>query len=162
MSEVKLKSDPTDWVEFVLERFVYNYKSETVHWRSTYSEDGCGSVISGSVNSKGYKLRYICGKQCLMHHVVWILLTGKKPELQIDHLAGNRQNNSHWNLREVDQSTNLHNNAAKGYCWHKPAGKWLARIRVANKLIHLGYFTTEEEARAAYEAAKKLHGFIHR
>jgi hypothetical protein len=157
-----LKSDPTDWVKFVLERFIYNYKSETVHWKSSYSEDGCGSLIAGGLESKGYRSYYICGKKRKMHHVVWVLLTGAAPTLLLDHIDGNKQNNAHWNLREVDGSTNSHNNAAKGYTWRKDMNMWQARIIVNYKSINLGLFTLEEEARAAYEAAKKLHGFIHR
>ena len=162
MSETKLKADPTDWVEFVLERFVYNFKSETVHWKSIYSEDGCGAVIKGYNHGTGYKVQRICGKHRRMHHVVWILTTGKRPELMIDHIDGDRSNNSHHNLREVDRSTNIHNSTAKGYSWNKARGKWHAEIMINRKTIHLGYFDTEESARAAYEAAKKLHGFIHR
>jgi hypothetical protein len=162
MSEVKLKSDPTDWVEFVLERFVYNYKSETVHWKSIYSEDGCGSVLTGFVYGNGYRGFTVCGKPRRFHHIVWILTTGAVPKLEIDHIDGDRAHNSHTNLREVDKSANMHNNSAKGYSLCKATGRWQARTKVKNRSIHLGYFKTEQEARAAYEAAKKLHGFIHR
>lgn len=162
MSEIK--SDPADWVEFVLERYVYNYKSHTVHWRSQYSEDGCGALISQSRTSKGYLQSRVCGKLRQSHHIVWILTTGKKPThgMELDHIDGNRSNNTHTNLREVDKSTNMHNQSCKGYTWSARYKRWEAQIRVAGRQHFLGYFDTEEEARAAYVAAKKLHGFIHR
>lgn len=162
MSEIK--GDPTDWVEFVLERYIYNYENHTVHWRTAYSEDGCGSLISQWNDDKGYLRSRVCGKNIWLHHIVWILTTGKPPAegMHIDHIDGCPGNNAHTNLREVDRSTNLHNQKRKGYCWNKQAKKWLASIRVNNKYKHLGYFNSEEEARAAYVAAKKQYGFIHR
>lgn len=162
MSEVKLKPDPTDWVEFVLERFVYNYKSDTVHWKSIYSEDGCGGQITGNANPGGYKVVRVCGPNRSLHSIVWILVTGKKPELELDHIDGNRANNAYRNLRDVSRSANMHNTKVKGYYWNKKACKWRAVIKINWTKQHLGYFDTEQEARAAYEAAKKLHGFIYR
>ena len=162
MSEIK--GDPTDWVEFVLERFIYKGKTGTVHWRTAYSSDGCGALISSRPNTGGYLQAYICGKRVLLHHIVWVLTTGNKPTdgMHIDHIDGDKHNNSNTNLREVDQSTNLHNQKAKGYCWHTKINRWHATIRLNNKQKHLGYFSSEEEARAAYEAAKKQYGLIYR
>lgn len=159
-----IKSDPTDPVEFILERYIYNYKSQTVHWKSQYSEDGCGSLVSIWNNGKGYLRTKIHGKSVLAHHVVWILTTGKKPDegMQIDHIDGNRSNNAHTNLRMVDQSTNKHNQSSKGYHWHARDKKWEAAITTNKKQIYLGRFDTEAEARAVYLAAKKAYGFIHR
>lgn len=41
--------------------------------------------------------------------------------------------------------------------WHKQNSKWRARIKQHQKYIHLGYFTTIEEAIAARKAAEKLY-----
>lgn len=43
----------------------------------------------------------------------------------------------------------------KGYSYHKRDGVYNARLSNAGKLIHLGYFDTEQEARQAYLTAKK-------
>ena len=160
----EIKSDPTDPVEFILERFVYNYKSNTVHWKSMYSHDGCGALISSWKGGRGYLATRVCGKIVTMHKVVWILTTGKQPAdgMELDHIDGNKQNNIHTNLREVNHSTNMHNCKRKGYYWNKQAHKWMAYIQVAGRQQNLGLFETEAEARAAYVAAKKLYGFIHR
>ena len=162
MSEIK--GVPTNPVEFILDRFVYNYKTHTVHWRTAYSEDACGAVISVWNSSHGYLRTKVCGKTIPMHQVVWILTTGKKPTdgMDIDHIDGDKRNNVHTNLREVDRSTNMHNTKCRGYYWNKPNNKWRAQIVVVGKQQHLGCFDTKEEARAAYEAAKKQYGFIHR
>tara|TARA_R110000868_G_scaffold132036_1_gene342482 strand:- start:87 stop:452 length:366 start_codon:yes stop_codon:yes gene_type:complete len=47
-------------------------------------------------------------------------------------------------------------NYAKGYTWHKGHQKWVAKICVSGKTIHLGYFDTEENAHAAYLASKAI------
>lgn len=50
----------------------------------------------------------------------------------------------------------------KGVGWHEGRQQWRARISFENKVTHLGWFTTKEEAAKARKAAIKLHGeFIH-
>lgn len=162
MSEIK--SVPTDPMEFILERYIYNYKTGTVHWKSQHSPDGCGTPISQWNNGEDYMHTRVCGKNISVHKVVWVLTTGKPPAkgMEIDHIDGNRKNNAHTNLREVDRSTNMHNQKCRGYHWFKPYSKWRAAIRINGRMQHLGYFDTEDAARAAYVAAKKQYGFIHR
>jgi hypothetical protein len=71
--------------------------------------------------------------------------------LMIDHMDGNRLNNSLTNLRQVTRQENQHNMTnAKGYSFHKKCNKYQAKIRITNKLIHLGLFKTRWEARQAY------------
>lgn len=41
----------------------------------------------------------------------------------------------------------------KGVCWHKASNKWMARIRINGKRIHIGLFNTELEASKAYKKA---------
>ena len=80
---------------------------------------------------------------------------------QIDHIDHNTLNNAFENLRVVTNQVNQFNNhVAKGYSWNKRLGKWEAYIRVNRKRKHLGYFDTEEAARAAYLAAKAKYHVI--
>jgi hypothetical protein len=37
-------------------------------------------------------------------------------------------------------------------CWHKPAKRWTAGITKGSKNVHLGYFSTEEEAARKYDS----------
>jgi hypothetical protein len=43
----------------------------------------------------------------------------------------------------------------KGYSWDGPKQKWKARIKVNQRLQHLGYFDREEDAHQAYLVAKR-------
>jgi hypothetical protein len=77
---------------------------------------------------------------------------------QVDHVDGSPLHNRRENLRWVTHQQNQQNQVgARGYYWNKLFNKWQARIRVDGRQIHLGYFATEQEARAAYQAAKLVH-----
>ena len=81
------------------------------------------------------------------------------PSNCIDHINHNRTDNTDGNLRLVTNQQNQFNRSnVKGYYWHKKKTKWRAQIKVDQKVIHLGYFVKEEDARAAYLKAKaRLH-----
>jgi hypothetical protein len=78
----------------------------------------------------------------------------------IDHIDQNKKNNHISNLRVGTQSLNQQNRSAKyvkGYSWDINNKTYNSRIKINTKLIHLGCFDTEEEARQAYLDAKKIH-----
>jgi hypothetical protein len=60
----------------------------------------------------------------------------------------------------TNQQNHFNETKAKGYCWHKPAKKWMAYIRLNGKGKNLGYYDTEDEARQAYLDAKKIYHII--
>ena len=78
----------------------------------------------------------------------------------IDHIDMNKINNNLSNLRIVNNQQNSFNTNAKGYTWRQKVNKYQANIRINNKLIHLGLFTTEKEARQAYLDAKLIYHII--
>lgn len=130
-------------------------------------------AVAGSVwTPKGANTSYlqisINSKMYYAHRLAWLYVYGEWPENHIDHIDGCGTNNAISNLRDVSQSVN-HRNALtrsnntsghSGVNFNK--GKWRAYIKINAKQIHLGYFTTFEEAIAARLAASKEHGFIHR
>jgi hypothetical protein len=76
----------------------------------------------------------------------------------IDHIDGNKQNNFTYNLRSVTQSQNgLNRRNVKGYSFCKRANKWIAKIMINRKGIHLGTFENENDARKCYLLNKEKY-----
>ena len=95
---------------------------------------------------------------------------GEWPESQIDHIDGNKQNNSIWNLRIVNFSENRQNTikpqknnrlGIRGVKFDARPGRvkrYESSIKLNGKEFYLGSFHTAEEAYQAYLSAKiRLH-----
>lgn len=80
----------------------------------------------------------------------------------IDHINRDKLDNRINNLRESSPLKNAHNiKPGIGYSYHPKQNNYQARIRVAGRLIALGYYKTEDEARKAYlEAKNKYHSDV--
>lgn len=111
-----------------------------------------------SVTKSNYYRGKFKQQNLLAHRVVYYLATGLEPPDVLDHLDGNRQNNSPDNLRSVTVQENNHNqHGRKGYRWESRRKHWRSQIYLDGKEIYLGSFTAEEEARAAYVEAKRIY-----
>ncbi len=126
------------------------------HPSKWHSSSHAGKAV-GTINGSGYYQCSIFGKVYLNHRVVFFLSNGFWPKKNIDHIDGNKLNNRPENLRDVEQSTNLHNRICKGYSYNKITGKFHARIGYGGKKYSLGCYETEDEARRAYLKAKEVN-----
>jgi hypothetical protein len=80
------------------------------------------------------------------------------PKQQIDHIDGNKLNNAVSNLRPCNHAGNQQNKvSAKGYYYHKAAGKYFARIVINGQQINGTLRETAEEAIKDREELKKIH-----
>ena len=94
------------------------------------------------------------------HRMVYFLHHGKTPEI-LDHIDGDRLNNSIGNLRAVTPAQNAMNRRSRpnsssrylGVSWNKASEKWSAQIIEEGKKRHLGLFTSEIEAAQSYDKA---------
>ena len=90
----------------------------------------------------------------------WNIFDGSMDNF-IDHYNRDRRDNRLENLHVVTHQQNNWNRDAKGYYFHKPSGKYIAKIAINGKQKHLGYYATAEEAHASYlEAKKKYHPIV--
>lgn len=88
-------------------------------------------------------------------------LLGFPEGYDVDHINHNTLDNTRENLRLCSPSENAANQTKrnsntsgfKGVHFFKRDGTWQAQITFQNKKIHLGYFTTPEEASKVYEEA---------
>lgn len=85
----------------------------------------------------------------------------------VDHINGNPLDNRKHNLRICTQAENRRNSKIrkdntsgyKGVVWSKWAKKWMCRININKKSIHLGYFMNPRDAAFFYNIhAIKYHG----
>jgi len=81
--------------------------------------------------------------------------------LRVDHINHNGLDNRRENIRICTHPENMQNQRKirgtsskyKGTSWNKRIGKWQAYVQPNGVRLHLGYFSTEEEAAAAYDTA---------
>jgi len=94
------------------------------------------------------------------------LTKGEQP----DHINHDKLDNRRENLRLATQAQNARNNRKrerhkgqpptsqyKGVNLHRKSGRWHAQIYHNHKIYGLGYYTIEEEAARAYDAAARLY-----
>ena len=97
----------------------------------------------------------------------WYALKGRllPPDAkQVDHEDGNGINNQRHNLRPATTSQNAANRRRvasvrkyRGVHWREDRRKFRAIIKVNGKNLQVGYFTNEEDAARAYNAAAVQH-----
>jgi len=141
-------------------RIFFKSDREWRRWNTRYA-----GKEAFSPNTQGYLDGMIFRTMYRAHHVAWALHYGEWPELQIDHINGDRADNRIVNLREVTRSENCRNtrlrsNNTSGVMGVSRHGKrWRAYIHADGRIVHLGVFATVEEAKAARKAAEAEHGY---
>ena len=123
--------------------------------KHTHGYDYCRITVEGK-SRLFYKHRLVK----LAHDPAWDIFDAS-PSNWIDHENHARDDNSNENLRVVTNQQNQFNQAnVKGYYWDKKRKKWVAKIMLDRKNKNLGGFEKEEDARAAYLAAKAIYHII--
>ncbi len=129
---------------------------------------------AGTLTHDGRWQLALDGKKYAANRVVFAMVHGRWPELDVDHIDGNPGNNHPANLRECTRKQNLANvhkpiRNKHGYkgVWYdkpnpkrnKPNGAYVAALGHGADRIYLGRFKTAKEAGEAYrQAAIALHG----
>jgi hypothetical protein len=150
----------------VREIFFYDKKTGLLRWKIAIAKNIQIGTVAGAPDSKGRIRIGINYRRYLAHRIIWLWVTGKWPEYEIDHEDGVKYNNAWTNLREATPTQNhfniglkKHNTSGYKGVSLTPSGTWHAKIRIEGKQTYLGTFSTAEDAYRAYcEAAKKHHG----
>jgi len=106
--------------------------------------------------AKGYRAINVDGKRYGAHRLAWFWVHGEWPVGALDHINRIRDDNRIANLRLASPMLQSQNQDAKGVSFRERSGKWHARICADGEQIHLGFYETEAEARAAYLGAKRV------
>lgn len=156
--------------ERLTELLDYNPDTGIFTWKKCKRKDMVGKQ-AGSTNPDGWGIPYtligLDNCKYRAHRLAWFYHYGVWPDKQIDHINRDSTDNRICNLREVTNSENARNrkiqsnntSGATGVQWDIRAGKWLSRIKINGKLIHIGLFDNFEEAVAARKEEAKKHGF---
>jgi hypothetical protein len=140
------------------ERLEYNPETgEFTRKKYQNKDDPCGTV-----DQYGYLRISVACKVYKAHRLAWLYVYGEEPSGLIDHINGNRLDNSIANLRCTNMQINaLNTTNRRGYYKHQ--NKYRVRIKVGKKTHEFGCFDTPEEAHLVYineksKILEKLNG----
>ena len=124
-----------------------------------FDTDDYGRVSAHTWHRTGrwYAGAYIDHKYVRFHR----FLMNAPSYLQVDHINLDKFDNRRSNLRFATHKENKRNSGlqsnntsgCKGARYYKARGKYVAKIKVDGKHIHLGYYSTLLEASCAYDRA---------
>ncbi len=121
----------------------------------------------GGYDDRGYLTTGLNGVRYKLHRLIWRWMTGEDAGSDLDHVNGDRGDNSWSNLRKVEHHVNCKNrkmasnntSGVTGVHFDAARGKWIARAGDHTGRKHLGYFDTLEEAAAARNKADEELGY---
>ena len=155
--------------EIVREALDYDHESGVMRWRSDGRRWKAGD-IAGTMNIEGYLSVCVKGFGAKLHQVCWLHFHGYWPTGYVDHINGNKLDNRIANLRDVSNQVNCQNifEPRKGKRSGLPLGVILqragrtnpnygAQIKINQKSVHIGSFSTPEAAHEAYLEAKRRY-----
>lgn len=156
--------------ERLKEIFSYDVQSgEFLRIKSLKGGQKNGFIASGTAARTGHLSIGVDGKKYQAHRLAWFYVHGEWPEGEIDHIDHNPANNAISNLRDGTRAQNMQNligptkRNTSGYLgvrWCTQMRAWQARIGKNYVHHNLGYFSTAEEASAAYLSKKReIHEF---
>lgn len=164
-------------VELMRKHFSYNPENGRITHKfrvidraldARFNKKFAGTLADTFIRPTGYRVVGLFHDYTSAHRIAWAIYYGEcAGGFEIDHINRDKSDNRICNLRLATRSQNSMNVAAqknnssklKGAHWNSRTGKYRSKIMLNGKEHFLGYFTTAEEASAAYaEASKKLHG----
>lgn len=152
-------------------RELLSYDPDTgeLRWRVTRATNAREGDLAGCLGRQGYREMTVEMRTRTAHRIAWLIVHGRWPLEELDHINGDRADNRLCNLREATHAQNQRNRVRvisgrnpntsgyKGVTWHGERKQWMARIRVNGTRKTIGRFPTAEEAHAAYCAAARRH-----
>lgn len=155
--------------EQLRELVIYNPDTGAMVWRKPPRRGiAAGSPVGNISPGHPYRQCSIRGIRTYVHRLAWLYVYGQWPVGLVDHINRDPTDNRIANLRVVDHVTNAQNidrafrgrraGTMLGAYLDARDGRWSSAIRVDGRKVNLGRFATEQEAHAAYIAAKRqLH-----
>lgn len=149
--------------ERLIELFVYDKETGVFKRKVPRGNQTVGDMPGTKNHPSGRRYMRVDGNTYFSYRLAWLYVYGVFPNGEIDHIDGNKKNDSIYNLRDATRKINAENkkvamaNNKSGYLGvNKRGSRYRARIRVNGKLICIGNFSTPVEAHEAYMEKKKM------
>ena len=141
----------------------FDYKNGELYWKNCRYKAYNGKK-AGHIHKTGYWRIKLNKENYQAHRIIFAMHHDFMPEF-IDHIDGDTSNNKIENLREATRTQNFQNSkktirnksGVKGVFWHKIKNRWIARVSVNGKEIHVGTFTDLDEATKAVKQFREKH-----
>lgn len=121
-----------------------------------------GGIKAGTPIHHGYITIKLWGKHYLAHRLAWLYVTGDWPQGEIDHINGDRSDNSWRNIRDTTRAVNGQNrkhadgDSLTGVLGVTPRGsRFRAQLVVDGKTVYLGTFDSARDAHLRYLVEKR-------
>ena len=123
---------------------------------------------AGWLSNTGYTVIEFKQKNYAAHRLAFLYMLGKFPPHEVDHQNGVKLDNRWENLRAATRAQNNQNRRTVSKrnpvgilgVFKTESGRFAASLSINYKKVHIGIFSTPEEAHSAYvEAKRKLHEF---
>lgn len=145
--------------------FFKDGKQSASHNAAIWNARFANTEVNSTLGS-GYIATSLFGSKNLAHRIIWKMIYGVEPDI-IDHIDGNVRNNRLSNLRDTVQSVNGRNTRINkrtksghmGVRFDERLNKWVSRIHPGGETVHLGCFSSFEEAVAARKQAERKFDF---
>lgn len=168
--------------QLVRELLTYDENTGILYWRertvdnhpsasrlAQWNGKNAGKRAFTSLNTNGYYQGKMHGRNLLAHRVIFLYVAGYIPD-QIDHDNRIRTDNRWINLIESNYTKNMQNKTAyatnssgmSGVTYDRDAQIRRVRINANGLRIHLGRFTSYDEAAAARLSAEQQYGYKRR
>lgn len=138
--------------EQVREMLSYNSETGQFQWRRSPAPNvNAGQVAGYLIPRKGYVQIAVSGRRYTAHRLAWLYVHGVWPTQTIDHINGDRSDNSIGNLRDVSMTVNRINGRTafgskrRGIRKTK-SGLWRATAYSCGRIKSLGLFHDEISA----------------
>lgn len=133
----------------------YDPETGKLYWLETFGARAQKGDEAGSIDSKGYVVVRLKGKNMKAHRVAFFLKTGKWPTGEIDHDNQIKSDNRWLNLKDCTQLQNMQNrplqvNNSTGFKGVVRSGsRFRGFVQKFKKRVSVGYFDSAEEANEA-------------
>lgn len=143
------------------DRLIYllYYDNGNLFWRISFPGVKVHSK-AGFTNKRGYTKIKIDGKLFFKHRLIYFMFHQEWPKI-VDHIDKVKSNDLIENLRPATNVLNSHNcdftngkQGIRGVHYDNRLGKFRAQIQVNGVKIHIGLFSTVDDAKYAYEKVK--------